>query len=421
MPDKRANSGQVLVLNCGSSSLKFALIDPRNGDASLGGLGDALGHSAPTVSWNIGGEKHSAPLKEGAKHTEVIEFVVNHILSGQGTLLQAISAIGHRVVHGGEKFSHSVRINDQVIRAIQDCVALAPLHNPAHLQGIEAATKAFPGLPQVAVFDTAFHQTMPRQAYIYALPYELYTEHGIRRYGMHGTSHRFVSERAAAILGKASTDVNIISAHLGNGASIAAIQAGKSVDTSMGLTPLEGLVMGTRCGDIDPGLLLHLGVRLDYCLKEINDLLNKKSGLLGISQLSNDCRALEQAASEGHQGAQLALEIFCYRLAKYIASYHGVLSKVDALVFTGGIGENSAFIRENVVSRLGGLGYQTNQARNLEKRFGAEGHIESATNGAPSPTILVIPTNEEWVIARDAAQIIEGDNSTPSAQSTGGG
>ncbi|GAB2520395.1 acetate kinase [Microbulbifer agarilyticus] len=420
MPDKLANSGQVLVLNCGSSSLKFALIDPRNGNASLSGLGDALGHSAPTVSWKIGGDKHSATLKEGAKHTEVIEFVVTNILAAQGALLQDVSAIGHRIVHGGEKFSHSVRINDQVIRAIQDCVALAPLHNPAHLQGIEAATKAFPGLPQIAVFDTAFHQTMPRQAYIYALPYELYEEHGIRRYGMHGTSHRFVAERAAAILGKARADVNIISAHLGNGASIAAIQAGKSVDTSMGLTPMEGLVMGTRCGDIDPGILLHLGVRLDYCAKEINDLLNKKSGLLGISQLSNDCRALEQAAAEGHRGAQLALDIFCYRLAKYIASYHAVLSMVDALVFTGGIGENSSWIRENVLKRLRGLGYQINQVRNLEMRFGAEGAIEDVSDDSSSPKVLVIPTNEEWVIARDAAQIINGDDSPVPAPLAGG-
>ncbi|MCA0891875.1 acetate kinase [Microbulbifer agarilyticus] len=420
MPDKRANGGQVLVLNCGSSSLKFALIDPRNGNASLSGLGDSLGHSAPSVSWKIDGEKHSAALPEGAKHTEVIEFVVTNILSGGGILRADIAAIGHRVVHGGEKFSHSVLINEQVISAIQDCVALAPLHNPAHLQGIEAATKAFPGLPQVAVFDTAFHQTMPRQAYIYALPYELYEEHGIRRYGMHGTSHRFVSERAADLLGKAKADVNIISAHLGNGASIAAIQAGKSVDTSMGLTPLEGLVMGTRCGDVDPGLLLHLGVRLDYCMKEINDLLNKKSGLLGISQLSNDCRALEQAAAEGHQGAQLALEIFCYRLAKYIASYHGVLSHVDALVFTGGIGENSAYIRENVLNRLIGLGYRVDETRNLEMRFGAEGAIEPPSGTTSTPKVLVIPTNEEWVIARDAAQIIASGNSAASGQPAGG-
>nr|WP_010130356.1 acetate kinase [Microbulbifer agarilyticus] len=420
MPDTPVNGSQVLVLNCGSSSLKFALINSRNGDASLSGLGDALGQSAPSVSWKIAGEKHNATLSEGAKHTEVIEFVVTNILSGQGSLLKQIAAIGHRVVHGGEKFSHSVRINDQVISAIQDCVALAPLHNPAHLQGIEAATKAFPGVPQVAVFDTAFHQTMPRHAYIYALPYTLYEEHGIRRYGMHGTSHRFVSERAALLLGKPTDDVNIISAHLGNGASIAAIQAGKSVDTSMGLTPLEGLVMGTRCGDIDPGILLHLGVRLDYCMKEINDLLNKKSGLLGISQLSNDCRALEQAATEGHQGAQLALEIFCYRLAKYIASYHGVLSQVDALVFTGGIGENSAFIRENVLNRLSGLGYQVCESSNLGMRFGAEGAIESSSSQAPTPKVLVIPTNEEWVIARDAAEIIGKDGSPASAQPQGG-
>ncbi|WP_160153637.1 acetate kinase [Microbulbifer sp. ALW1] len=396
---------QVLVLNCGSSSLKFAIIDPHNGDLSLSGIGDALGQPEPTVSWTLDGEKHTAKLPENARHTEVIQFLVQDILGERADLRDCLIAIGHRVVHGGEKFSHSVLIDDAVVAAIQACVALAPLHNPAHLLGIEAAKAAFPRLPQVAVFDTAFHQSMPRHAFIYALPYSLYRDHGIRRYGMHGTSHRFVTERAAELLNLPVNEVNIISAHLGNGASITAVRDGHSVDTSMGLTPLEGLVMGTRSGDVDPGLLMHLGSRMDFCLKEINDLLNKKSGLLGISELSNDCRALEQAAAEGHSGAQLALDIFSYRLAKYIGAYHGILPQVDALVFTGGIGENSSLIREMVLAHLTGLGYEIDSERNTRARFGEEGPISSDQ----SAVTLVIPTNEEWVIARDAAELVPPD------------
>ncbi len=393
---------QVLVLNCGSSSLKFAVLDPHDGTVALSGLGEALGEDEPRVSWRQNGERYTKPLPKAARHTEAIRVLVEEILSGEAVLREQLVAIGHRVVHGGEKFSHSVLVDDAVIQSIQECIALAPLHNPAHLAGIEAARAAFPTLPQVAVFDTAFHQSMPRHAYIYALPYALYQEHGIRRYGMHGTSHRFVTERAASLLNLAANEVNIISAHLGNGASITAVHNGRSVDTSMGLTPLEGLVMGTRSGDVDPGLIMHLGSRMDYGLKEINDLLNKKSGLLGISGLSNDCRALEQAAAEGHEGARLALNIFCYRLAKYIGSYHAVLPQVDALVFTGGIGENSALVRENVLRQLQGLGYGVDDAKNTATRFGAEGPISSAQ----SAVTLVIPTNEEWVIARDAAALV---------------
>lgn len=393
---------RVLVLNCGSSSVKFALIDPHSGALDLSGIGEALGRDEPSVSWKYCGDKRSTTLPAEAGHNEVIRVLVDDILSEYPDLLGNLTAIGHRVVHGGEKFSHSVLIDDAVINTIHDCVALAPLHNPAALEGIEAARRAFPDLPQVAVFDTAFHQSMPRHAFIYALPYELYRDHGIRRYGMHGTSHRFVTERAAELLNLPVNEVNIISAHLGNGASITAVLNGRSVDTSMGLTPLEGLVMGTRSGDVDPGLLMHLGSHLDYRLKEINDLLNKKSGLLGISELSNDCRALEQAAAEGHDGAQLALDIFCYRLAKYIASYHGVLPQVDALVFTGGIGENSSLVREKVLRQLAGLGYALDEARNQRARAGEEGPISTEQ----SAVTLVIPTNEEWVIARDAASLV---------------
>nr|WP_299592587.1 acetate kinase [uncultured Microbulbifer sp.] len=402
MSYSRSSSNQVLVLNCGSSSLKFAVMNPRDGSVSVSGIGEALGQGEPVVSWKIDGDRQSTSLPKDTRHTEVIRFLVDEILAGHPDLGDQLIAIGHRVVHGGEKFSHSVLIDDAVIKAIQECVALAPLHNPAHLAGIEAAKDAFPKLPQVAVFDTAFHQSMPRHAFIYALPYALYRDNGIRRYGMHGTSHRFVTERAAELLNLSVNEVSIISAHLGNGASITAVRNGRSVDTSMGLTPLEGLVMGTRSGDVDPGLLMHLGSRMDYCLKEINDLLNKKSGLLGISELSNDCRTLEKAAEDGHDGAQLALEIFCYRLAKYIGSYHAVLPQVDALVFTGGIGENSSLIREKVMNQLRGIGYAVDGEKNARARFGEEGPI-SADHSAVT---LVIPTNEEWVIARDAAELV---------------
>ncbi|WP_319005075.1 acetate kinase [Microbulbifer elongatus] len=405
MSYSRSCHSQVLVLNCGSSSLKFAVMNPHNGDIAISGIGESLGQDEPVVSWKSHGERHSQTLPENIGHTEVIRFLVEKILSGHPELREQLIAIGHRVVHGGEKFSHSVLIDDAVINAIQECVALAPLHNPAHLAGIDAARSAFPNLPQVAVFDTAFHQSMPRHAYIYALPFALYRDHGIRRYGMHGTSHRFVTERAATLLNLSVDEVNIISAHLGNGASITAVHNGRSVDTSMGLTPLEGLVMGTRSGDVDPGLLMHLGNRMDYALHEINDLLNKKSGLLGISELSNDCRTLEQAASDGHDGAQLALDIFCYRLAKYIGSYHAVLPQVDALVFTGGIGENSSLIRQKVMTQLAGIGYTVDAQKNDRARFGEEGPISTDQ----SAVTLVIPTNEEWVIARDAAELVPPD------------
>ncbi|MFV8782711.1 acetate kinase [Microbulbifer sp. SA54] len=398
-------SSHVLVLNCGSSSLKFAIIDPRDGRELLSGIGESLGESAPCIRWKCGDTKAQESLESNAGHTEVIQFLVGQILSQQPALKEHLAAIGHRVVHGGEKFSHSVLIDQAVINAIQECSALAPLHNPAHLLGIDAASRAFPDLPQIAVFDTAFHQSMPRHAYIYALPYSLYRDHGLRRYGMHGTSHRFVTERAAEILNLPLNEVNLISAHLGNGASITAVKNGQSVDTSMGLTPLEGLVMGTRSGDVDPGLLMHLGNHLGFSIDKINNLLNKQSGLQGISELSNDCRELEQAAEQGHSGALLALEIFCYRLAKYIASYYAPLGEVDALVFTGGIGENSSLIRQKVMEYLGGLGYRLVPERNLQARFGEEGAISADD----TPMTLVIPTNEEWVIARDAAALVPPD------------
>ena len=392
----------VLVLNCGSSSLKFAVIDAQTGDDQISGLAECFGLEDSRIKWKINGEKHEAALGAFTAHREAVEYIVNKILAEQPELAAKIQAVGHRIVHGGEKFTRSVIIDESVIKGIEDCASLAPLHNPAHLIGIRAAIASFPKLPQVAVFDTAFHQSMPDRAYVYALPYKLYREHGIRRYGMHGTSHLFVSREAAKMLNKPIEETNVICAHLGNGASVTAIKGGKSVDTSMGLTPLEGLVMGTRCGDIDPSIIYHLVHQLGYTLEEVNNLMNKQSGLLGISELTNDCRGIEEGYADGHKGATLALEIFCYRLAKYIASYTVPLGRLDAVVFTGGIGENSDLIREKVLNMLEIFNFHVDSERNKAARFGQKGVITQDKG----TIAMVIPTNEEWVIAEDSIKLI---------------
>jgi acetate kinase len=306
-------------------------------------------------------------------------------------------AIGHRVVHGGEMFTHSCLITADVKQAISSTAQMAPLHNPANLAGIESAQKAFAHLPQVAVFDTAFFQTMPKHAFLYALPYTLYEQHGIRRYGFHGSSHFFVSRQAAKLLNKNIDACNLITAHLGNGCSIAAIKQGAAIDTSMGFTPLEGLVMGTRCGDIDASLPTFLMDTSGYSASEVNALLNKQSGLQGISQISNDCRTLEQQQAEGNTQAKLALDMFIYRLVKYIGSYLAVVGPLDALVFTGGIGENSSYIRQQTVEQLAHLGLSIDKDLNSQMRFGRSGLISEQQ----SATIFAIATNEEWVIAQD--------------------
>ncbi|MCH1923659.1 acetate kinase [Shewanella sp. C32] len=393
----------VLVLNCGSSSLKFAVMDALTGEEQVSGLAECFGLEDSRIKWKYNGEKREVALGAYTAHREAVEFIVKEILGPLPELAAQILAVGHRIVHGGEKFTRSVIIDDSVIDGIEECASLAPLHNPAHLIGIRAAIASFPNLPQVAVFDTAFHQTMPAHAYIYALPYKLYREHSIRRYGMHGTSHLFVSREAAKVLNKPVEDTAIICAHLGNGASVTAVKGGKSVDTSMGLTPLEGLVMGTRCGDLDPSIIYHLVHQLGYTIDEVNNMLNKQSGLLGISELTNDCRGIEDGYAEGHKGCTLALEIFCYRLAKYIASYTVPLGRLDAVVFTGGIGENSALVREKVLDHLKIFNFNVDEQRNLAARFGHEGIITSDD----STVAMVIPTNEEWVIAEDALRLIQ--------------
>ncbi|MBQ4877182.1 acetate kinase [Pseudoalteromonas luteoviolacea] len=394
------SSSHVLVLNCGSSSLKFAIIDSSSAKEHLSGLAERLGEESPQIKYKVNGQKHIISLSNGDAHEVAINKLVELVKSLK--LDQQLVAVGHRVVHGGEHFTKSALIDNTVLEAIKQTATLAPLHNPANLLGIEAATEAFSTLPQIAVFDTAFHQTMDATAFLYALPYKLYEQHSIRRYGFHGTSHYFVSAQAIEQLGLADKSSKIVTAHLGNGCSVCAVKDGKSVDTSMGLTPLEGLVMGTRSGDIDPGLFAYLVNQLGYSAAQIDTLLNKESGLLGISELSNDCRTIEENASQGHEKAKLALDIFCFRLAKQIASFAVPLGGIDALVFTGGIGENSDVIRASVVNQLSFLGFQLNNERNLAARFGSEGVI---TEGSSTPIAMVIPTNEELVIAQDAATL----------------
>lgn len=397
------SSKLVLVLNCGSSSLKFAIIDPVNGEEQLSGLAECFHLPEARIKWKIDGTKNEAALGAGAAHSEAMTFIVNQILTQKPELAQAISAIGHRIVHGGEKFTQSVVINDEVVEGIKASIPFAPLHNPAGIIGLEEAKKAFPHLndKHVAVFDTAFHQTMPVEAYLYALPYNLYKEHGIRRYGAHGTSHYYVSQQAAKELNKSINELNVITCHLGNGGSVTAVVNGQSVDTSMGLTPLEGLVMGTRSGDIDPAIVFHLHDALGMSVDKINTLLTKESGILGLTEVTNDCRYVEDNYNT-KPDAKRAMDVYCHRLAKYIAAYCALMEgRLDAIVFSGGIGENSALVRELTLKKLSLIGIKYDHERNLAARFGKSGKITTDD----SIPVLVIPTNEELVIAQDASRL----------------
>jgi len=392
----------VLVLNCGSSSLKFAVINANNGDEIISGLAECFNLPDARIKWKIDGKKGATNLPPNSAHSAAISYIVEDIIKKEEGLAEQFVAVGHRVVHGGEKFTESVIINEDVLEGIEQCASLAPLHNPAALLGIKAAQSAFPTLPQVAVFDTAFHQSMPAKAFMYALPNHLYTEKGVRRYGMHGTSHQFVSREAAKAFNKPIEETNVITAHLGNGGSITAVKNGKSVDTSMGMTPLEGLVMGTRCGDIDPSIIEHLVTREGYSLEGVMNMLQKQSGLLGISGISNDFRDITEQREKGHEGAKLAIDMFIYRLAKYIAAYAVPLGRIDAIIFTGGIGENSHLVRAKVLELLSVFGYKVDQDKNKAAILGNQGIITTAD----SPIAMVIPTNEEWVIAQDSAALV---------------
>ena len=388
----------ILVLNCGSSSLKGAVLNKDNGDVLLSCLAEKLNLPDAYITFKINGNKERVELSDAPNHTGAVGALLQE-LKKHG-LDSRIGAIGHRVVSAGEEYSESVLIDSKVIDAIERCIPLAPLHNPANLLGIRAAQEIFKGLPNVAVFDTAYHQTMPEHAYTYAIPRKYYRELHLRRYGFHGTSYRFVADETARFLGKDLKSLRLVIAHLGNGASIAAIKNGQSQDTSMGLTPLEGLVMGTRSGDIDASVYQFLADNTGMGIKEITDVLNKQSGLLGISELSNDCRTIEEEAAKGHEGAKLALEIFTYRLAKYVASMAVAAGGLNVLAFTGGIGENSDIIRAKVLGYCEFLGLKLNADANLAARFGKAGVITTADSPV---TAVVIPTNEELMIAQDTA------------------
>jgi acetate kinase len=388
----------VLVLNCGSSSAKFAVIN-TGGQELISGIAQRLGSAHASLDWKVGGQKQTKDLHR-ADHDLALRAVVE--LLKENKLADDLAGIGHRVVHGGAKFSGSRAITPDVIDQIKECIPLGPLHNPPNLLGIQIAQELFPKLPQVGVFDTAFHQTMPKHTYLYAVPYEWLEEHQIRRYGFHGTSHKYVSEQAIKRLGLDPNDSGVITAHLGNGCSCAAVKDGKSVDTTMGLTPLEGVVMGTRSGSIDPAIIAHMAKALNKNADEITDILNKRSGLLGVSGLSNDMRTLHEAAVAGNERAALAIDMFCYRVAKAIAALAVSTGRVDAIVFTGGIGENATFVRAKVVDALKFMGLTIDPQANLKHGKETNGRITVETK----PQAVVIATNEELVIAQDTAEII---------------
>ena len=392
--------GSILVINCGSSSIKFSVIDHETSAHLIRGSVERIGEENGRLKWNAADRTGSQSL--GAVNHQAALLSVAAILNDTTILQKKFIAIGHRVVHGGETFAAPSQVDDQVLSAIENCNPLAPLHNPANLLGIRTAQRLFPGLPQVAVFDTSFHQTLPKQAYLYAVPYNFYEEHGIRRYGFHGTSHRFVTERAAALLGNPLGECAFVSVHLGNGCSACAVLGGRSVDTTMGLTPLEGLVMGTRSGDIDPGLHAHLEEQLGWTLRHITDVLNNESGLLGLSGLSNDMRELIEAATAGHERAALAIEVFCYRLAKAIAALFVSLGRVGTIIFTGGIGENAPSIRAMVVQQLGLFGFELDAERNAMHGARSNGCI-TRDGGRIA---MVVPTDEELMIARETHTVL---------------
>ena len=395
---------KVLVINCGSSSLKYQLIDAQTEKALAVGLCERIGIDGRLNHTPAGGEK-VVINKDMPDHEVAVQMVLDELTDekyGVISDLKEIDAIGHRVVHGGEKFASSVVINDEVMAASEECNPLAPLHNPANLIGIRACQAIMPGVPNVAVFDTAFHQTMEPTAFMYGLPYECYEKYKVRRYGFHGTSHSFVSKRAIALAGLDPENSKVIVCHLGNGASVSAVKNGKSVDTSMGLTPLEGLVMGTRSGDIDPAIIEYLAHAMDKSLEDVMKILNKESGVYGLSGVSSDFRDLEKAADEGNKKAQLAQDVFGYRVAKYIGAYTAAMNGVDAIAFTAGLGENNGIMREYVCSFLGYLGVEIDKEKN-----GVRGEETIVSTPDSKVKVLVVPTNEELAIARETMELVK--------------
>ncbi len=394
---------KIIILNCGSSSIKYQLVEMPGYTVLAKGIVEKVGLEESIIKHKNDTGKELKLNKHITDHQQGIEEVLNLLVSDEyGSLksLDEISAIGHRVVHGGEAFSGSVPITDEVIKALEECVELAPLHNPPNLAGIYTMKKLLPNVPQVGVFDTAFHQTMPEHVYLYAIPFVLYEKYKVRRYGFHGTSHKYVSQRACDILGVDIGKQKMITCHLGNGSSVAAIKYGKSFDTSMGMTPAEGLIMGTRTGDIDPGALLYMAEKEETSINETSNLLNKKSGMLGISGVSSDMRDIEEAANEGNHRAQLALEMFAYRARKYIGAYAAALGGVDIIVFTGGIGENDTETRKRILNGLEFLGIETDK-----EKLDIRGEETVLTTPGSKIIVMVVPTNEEFMIANDTYEI----------------
>lgn len=396
---------KVLVVNCGSSTLKYQVIDSETEQALAVGICERIGIEDGRLKHTPAGGKKELIQKDMPDHAVAIQLVLDTLIDEKyGVIkdLSEIGAIGHRVVHGGEKFASSVRIDDDVLAAIEECAPLAPLHNPANLIGIRACQQLMPGVPNVAVFDTAFHQTMEPNAYLYGIPYECYTKYKIRRYGFHGTSHKFVSHRAIEYLNLDPDNSKVIVCHLGGGASVSAVKNGKSVDTSMGFTPLEGLVMGTRCGDLDPSIVEYMAHTMNKSLEEVMEILNKESGVLGLSELSSDFRDLEDAAKEGNEAARRAESAFSYRVAKYIGAYTAAMNGVDAIIFTAGVGENNPGMRKEIIDYVSYLGCEIDEKENAIR---SEEKVVSTTDSKVK--VMVIPTNEELMIARDTVSLVK--------------
>ena len=395
---------KVLVINCGSSSLKYQLIDMANEKTLASGLVERIGIEGSNLAQKVEGTQKyivETPIKD---HNEAIKLVLDALINGDNGIIKSVNeidAVGHRIVHGGEKYTKSVIITDEVVRDIEEYSKFAPLHNPAHIMGIKAC-QALMNVPMVAVFDTAFHQTMPEKAFLYGLPYELYKKNGIRKYGAHGTSHKYVSQKVAEVMGKDIKDLKIIPCHLGKGSSITAVKNGESVDTSMGFTPLEGLIMGTRSGSLDPAVVTYMIDELGYTSAEVNNILNKKSGVLGISEISSDFRDIIDARDNGNERAKLTLEMFAYRVKQYIASYTVVMEGVDVIVFTAGVGENSMVLREDLCANLEYMGVELDKERNR-----VFGEIAKISKDSSKVQLYVIPTNEELMIAKDTMQLIK--------------
>ncbi|MBK4765060.1 MAG: acetate kinase [Pantoea sp. Brub] len=393
----------ILVLNCGSSSIKFTILNPYQDNTYLSGLAECINLPESKIKWKFKNQTEQIFLRSSISYQQALNFIINKIIKKNFFIVNEITAIGHRIVHGGKILTKSTIITNNIIEQIKKAKPFAPLHIPAHLIGINQIIKHFPNIPNVAVFDTTFHNTIPESSYLYALPYKFYKKHGIRRYGAHGISHLYVTHKTSAILQKSIEKLNIITCHLGNGSSISAIRNGICVDTSMGLTPLEGLVMGTRSGDIDPAIIFFLYKELGMSINNIYKLLTKESGLLGLSEITNDCRYIEENY-EIQKNAKRAMDVFCHRIAKYIGGYITLMDNdLDAIVFTGGIGENSAMVRKLVVQKLKLLNFEIDHDLNLCTRFGQLGYI----NKTGTRLALVIPTNEELIIAKETAYLIK--------------